>query len=79
MFLGNFYVMAGRRGAPYGFCTGAINSLPIYFLVFLPLLFRWLQRYKKSVALLVKRGEKVSRPQDFFLKGLFYFFFLLKF
>ena len=61
------------------FVRGAINSLPIYLLVFSPLLFRQLQHYKKSVALLVKRGEKVSRPQDFFLKGLFYFFFLLKF
>ena len=71
--------MAGRCGVPYGFCTGPINSLPICLLVFLPLLFRWSQHYKKSVVLLVKRGEKVSRPQEFFLKGLFYFFFLLKF
>ena len=38
------------------------------------------------VATLPKQGgsisqkrKKVSRPQDFFLKGLFYFFFLLKF
>ena len=72
--------MAGRRGAPYGFCTGAINSLPIYLLVFLPLLFRWLQHYKKSVALLVKRGKKAIRPivcgVVLFKRVVLFFFFV---
>ncbi|WP_432635734.1 hypothetical protein, partial [Candidatus Avelusimicrobium sp.] len=30
------------------------------------------------MASLVKRGKKVSRPQDLFLKGLFRFFFFVK-
>lgn len=74
--------MAGRRGAPYGFCTGAINSLTICLLVFLPLPFRWVQHYKNSVATLVKRGKKASRPIGrgvVLFKRVVLFFFLLKF
>ena len=37
--------------------------------------FRCLRHCQNSVAPLVKRGKKVSRPQDFFLKGCFIFFF----
>ena len=44
-------------------------------LFYLWVLFCWVRHYKNSMAPLVKRGKKVSRPQDFFLKGLFYFFF----
>ena len=46
-------------------------------LFYLWVLFRRLRPCQNSVVPLVKRGKKVSRPQDFFLKGLFYFFFLV--
>ena len=46
-------------------------------LFYLWVLFRWLRHYcQNSVPPLVKRGKKVSRLQDFFLKGCFIFFFV---
>ena len=51
-------------------------------LFYLWVLFVWsvgLRHCQNSVAPLVKRGKKVSRLQNFFLKGCFIFFFLLKF
>ena len=44
-------------------------------LFYLWVLFCWLLPCQNSVAPLVKSGKKVSRLQDFFLKGCFIFFF----
>ena len=44
-------------------------------LFYLWVLFCWLRPCQNSVAPLVKSGKKVSRPQDFFLKGCIRFFF----
>ena len=47
-------------------------------LFYLWVLFCWLRPCQNSVAPLVKSGKKVSRPQDFFLKGCIRFFFFAK-
>ena len=49
-------------------------------LFYLLLSFRWFATLQKQCGYTrQQRGKKVSRPQDLFLKGLFRFFFLLKF
>ena len=43
------------------------------------MMFRWFATLQKSVAPLVKRGGKDKPSAELIIKGLFYFFFLLKF
>ena len=43
------------------------------------MMFRWFATLQKSVAPLIKRGEKGKPSAGLIVKGLFRFFFLLKF
>ena len=69
----------GRSPSPAG---RQFRRIPFFMTVlfYLLLSFRWFATLQKQCGYTrQQRGKKVSRPQDLFLKGLFRFFFLLKF